>query len=53
MRSKQLSKKLSLKKTTMTNLDNKEMIEAYGGAELTDYCIPTGRTYCFTRCIDC
>lgn len=53
MKSKQLSNKLSLKKTTITNLDHTQMLEARGGAEITDLgCVPTGRTYCISHCVE-
>jgi len=48
MKTKTFNKKLSLKKKTVADLDNKEMQSAYGGA------VTNERTICITRCVsDC
>ena len=46
MKSKKINKKLVLKKSTITNLDNNDLNSVYGGA------LPTYvKTVCFTLCV--
>jgi hypothetical protein len=49
MKTKKFRKKLSLNKSTVSNLDGKAMRDAHGGGTWI-YC-PTGMTDCFSECV--
>ena len=54
MKSKKLSKKLTFNKSTIANLDSKEMTGAYAGGPIETKYITQCRTRCIeTECASC
>lgn len=51
MKTKKITKKLTLNKKTVVNLDGTNMSGVKGGLVETYYTCPTGFTYCRTKCV--
>jgi len=50
MKTKKLSKKLTLSRKTIANLNNRDLGNVRGGDAETNICLPTNNTVCGTVC---